>query len=415
MKRYVFILFFSQSVIYSQSLSDSIESFRWDYPLTKKLSQTWDINQWKNQNQYLFSYDSNNKLSEWIFQYYTNENWKNEGKTVNQYNSFQQLVNSFAYYWSSDWILNHRITNTYDSLSNQIQSLNELWRNNDWVNFKRWIREFNENQMTVQISQRFEDSIWQNQFRYSYLYDSYGNNIEYIVEAWYFNNWKKSSKHTFLYNSNNNWIENEIYIWNNEWEPYHKYVRVYENENMVEEIEYYWLDSTNIYENTFKKKFVYEQSLLKEEYWSIYSDYLSTWQNYIMFNSNYNSYNYLDERLKYYWSNQTYNLSSREANFYNVPSNVEDDVLYKRKISIGVYPNPFNSSFKIRLNINAPQKITMYLYDIRGRRVKSLIDSFISDNVGEYEFYLDDLSSGVYLINLETNQQIVTEKLLYLK
>lgn len=415
MKRYIFILFFLQSVLFSQSLIDSIESYKWDYPLIKKLNQSWETNQWKNQNEYLFSYDSFNNLSEWIFQYFINENWENESKTVNEYNSIQQLVYAFAYYWLNDWILNYRITNTYDSLNNQVQSLNELWRNNVWVNFNRWIREYNGNQLIVQTTQRFEDSIWQNQFRYSYLYDSYSNNIEYVVESWFLNNWENSSKYTFSYNSNNDWIENVIYIWNTEWNPYHKYERSYENENLVEEIEYYWSDSTNTFEHTFKKNFLYEQSLLKEEFWSYYSDSLSSWQNYIMFISNYNNFNYLSEILKYYWSNNTYNLFSREANFYNLPNNVEHEVLVEGKISFDIYPNPFNSSFKLRLIINAPQKITIYLYDILGRRIKPLVDNFFFDNVSEFEFSLDDLSSGVYLINLEANKQIITEKLLYLK
>lgn len=415
MKRYIFILFLLQSMLYSQSLSDSIESNRWEYPLAKTLNQSWELNQWKNQNQYIFSYDSNNNLSEWIFQYFINEVWENESKTVNEYNSIQQLIHSFGYYRLDDWILNYRITNTYDSLNNQIQSLKELWRNNDWVNFNRWIREYNRNQLIVQTSQRFEDSIWQNQFRYSYLYDSYGNNIEYMVEGWYWNNWEKISKYTFSYNSNNNWIENVIYIWSTEWKPYHKYERSYENENLVEEIEYYWSDSTNTFEYTFKKDFLYDQSLLREEYWNYYSDSLSSWINFIMFNSNYNSYNYLDERKKYYWLDSTYKINSRELFYYDSPNNIEDEILVADKILIDVYPNPFNSSFKLRLNIKTPQKVTVYLYDILGRRIKSLIDNFIFDDVSEFEFNLDDLSSGVYLINLETDQQLVTKKLIYLK
>jgi len=269
--------------------------------------------------------------------------------------------------------------------------------------------------LIVQTSQSFEDSIWQNQYRYSYIYDSFGNNIEYIVEAWFENNWEKSSKYTFSYNSNNNWIENVIYIWNNEWKPYHKYERSYQDENLIEEIEYYWSDSTNSFEYTFKKDFLYEQSLLKEEHWSYYSDSLSSWINFIMFNSNYNNYNYLDERIKYYWLDSTYNINSRESYYYDLPNNIENEILVADKILIDVYPNPFNSSFKLRLNIKTPQKITVYLYDILGRRIKLLIDRYVFDNISEYEFSLNELSSGVYLINLETDQHIITKKLLYMK
>jgi hypothetical protein len=72
------------------------------------------------------------------------------------------------------------------------------------------------------------------------------------------------------------------------------------------------------------------------------------------------------------------------------------------------YPNPFNSNTKISFIIHDRSDITINVFDMLGRRVRSLLDSQLQ--AGEYSITWDGrsdrgvrLSSGVYFYNLKTD------------
>lgn len=86
-----------------------------------------------------------------------------------------------------------------------------------------------------------------------------------------------------------------------------------------------------------------------------------------------------------------------------------DFILYQN------YPNPFNSQTKIRFYIPRTDFITLKVYDVLGREVAKLVNEFLT--AGMYEIILDsrDLSSGVYLYTLKSNQSTLTKKMLLIK
>ncbi len=90
------------------------------------------------------------------------------------------------------------------------------------------------------------------------------------------------------------------------------------------------------------------------------------------------------------------------------------------------YPNPFNPSTTISFNVpgaagkagGAP--VSLNVYDIRGRRVKSLIDSALEPGSHRVTWNGNDdsgakVSSGVYLYTLEIAERACTRKMLILK
>ncbi|NQT35602.1 T9SS type A sorting domain-containing protein [bacterium] len=80
-----------------------------------------------------------------------------------------------------------------------------------------------------------------------------------------------------------------------------------------------------------------------------------------------------------------------------------------------IYPNPFNSSFRGNFSVSRPGRITLKMFDIRGREVEVLIDGH--RDVGRHAFSYNgsDLSAGVYLLRMESEELIDTIKLLHLK
>jgi photosystem II stability/assembly factor-like uncharacterized protein len=79
------------------------------------------------------------------------------------------------------------------------------------------------------------------------------------------------------------------------------------------------------------------------------------------------------------------------------------------------YPNPFNPSTTIRFDLLVDGNVELILYDILGRKVKTLING--TKQIGRYEIQFDasNLASGVYIYQLKANEFISSKKMLLLK
>ena len=128
--------------------------------------------------------------------------------------------------------------------------------------------------------------------------------------------------------------------------------------------------------------------------------------NHKLFESN-NSYKIIDFKV----SNSNNDLV--QINYLN--ESIPSAFILKQN-----YPNPFNPVTSIEIDILNADNITLTIYDINGREVKLLAQG--SYQPGNYKFSwdsLDDLgqklSSGIYIYQLKTSDNISTKKMLLLK
>jgi len=79
------------------------------------------------------------------------------------------------------------------------------------------------------------------------------------------------------------------------------------------------------------------------------------------------------------------------------------------------YPNPFNPITRIKFDI--PQKgfVSLKIFDVLGREVKSLVSEMKSPGSYSVDFNAVGLSSGLYIYRLETNGFIDTKKMVLIK
>ncbi|MBN1634335.1 MAG: T9SS type A sorting domain-containing protein [Ignavibacteria bacterium] len=79
------------------------------------------------------------------------------------------------------------------------------------------------------------------------------------------------------------------------------------------------------------------------------------------------------------------------------------------------YPNPFNSYTIIKYYLINEDNINLAIYDITGRKIKTLKN--IREKRGEYEYLFDasDLSTGVYFYTLKTNGRKLTKTMILIK
>jgi hypothetical protein len=102
----------------------------------------------------------------------------------------------------------------------------------------------------------------------------------------------------------------------------------------------------------------------------------------------------------------------------------EDESIYNApvptKLELSNYPNPFNPSTTIAFSVPEAGKVRLTVYNIRGQRVRSLID----DNMmrGFHKVIWDgkdngkhSVSSGLYFVRIDTGNNTVIKKVMMLK
>ncbi len=79
------------------------------------------------------------------------------------------------------------------------------------------------------------------------------------------------------------------------------------------------------------------------------------------------------------------------------------------------FPNPFNSTTQIAFVLNRGEFVTLTLYDVRGRKIKTVVKGFLPP--GEHRFKIDagNLTSGIYLYCLRAGQFPCARKMVLLK
>ena len=79
------------------------------------------------------------------------------------------------------------------------------------------------------------------------------------------------------------------------------------------------------------------------------------------------------------------------------------------------YPNPFNPSTNIRFSVPYKMKVRINVYDIMGRKIAELINEKKSAGTYEVNFAAKNLSSGVYIYQLEYSGKVISKKMLLIK
>ncbi len=79
------------------------------------------------------------------------------------------------------------------------------------------------------------------------------------------------------------------------------------------------------------------------------------------------------------------------------------------------YPNPFNPTTTISFAIPEESFVSVKIFNIHGEEVTTLINKFLSAGFYSVNFNAHNLSGGIYLYQVKTNNQTITKKMLLLK
>lgn len=79
------------------------------------------------------------------------------------------------------------------------------------------------------------------------------------------------------------------------------------------------------------------------------------------------------------------------------------------------YPNPFNPVTKISFTISNNAFVSLKVYDMSGREVKSLVNEFKSPGNYSADFNASDLTSGVYFYKIQAGDYTDVKKMILIK
>ncbi len=142
------------------------------------------------------------------------------------------------------------------------------------------------------------------------------------------------------------------------------------------------------------------------------TDYIWTSKTHDLFRHEYNFTQVCEEPS----DNSTNNYQLKLINYPIITTSVEneDDIRLAYTLSQN-YPNPFNPTTQINYSIPTSSRVSLIVYDIVGREVKTLVNEF--QNAGRYsvDFNAQGLASGIYFYRLNSGQFFEIKKLTLLK
>lgn len=109
------------------------------------------------------------------------------------------------------------------------------------------------------------------------------------------------------------------------------------------------------------------------------------------------------------WATYEFSLSGTVA-----VNNYEENIPYKFSLNQN-FPNPFNPVTLISYDIPVPGHVSVKIYDMLGKEIKTLVNEFQTPGSHSVNFNADGLSSGVYFYSLNTEGFSQVKRMVLLK
>lgn len=94
---------------------------------------------------------------------------------------------------------------------------------------------------------------------------------------------------------------------------------------------------------------------------------------------------------------------------------VDDETIIPETFQCDIFPNPFNPTTTISLNLPAATAVRLHVYDIFGCLVTTLIDGYQDAGYHEVTFDGSTLTSGVYFYKFKAGQHEASGKMVLIR
>lgn len=325
-----------------------------------------------NNFRYLYSYNTNGKTEERIYQTWDGSSWININRFTYTYNSFgSNVTTSISNFSNNTWGETSRTENTYNAQGTLIQILTKEIQNGVLVDKNRYTNTVDNLQRTTdRKTEIYNNNTWANEGREVYYHTGNSTNVDSI----------------YLYSWNTN---------SNIWEPTRRTTQKFNGQNLITEWITYQLPA-----NKPQQKWVYDYNnqnlqILWEQYsWSTNNN---VWNILAKDVTSYDNLGRISENIYYQPSMGTLQFSSRYIYNYEADSSILSlnafswvnngwqpdvdryDYFEERKELSGLqslqnnsakaYPNPFTNNTIIEFESNQSEFVYAQVTDPTGRLV----------------------------------------------
>ena len=109
-------------------------------------------------------------------------------------------------------------------------------------------------------------------------------------------------------------------------------------------------------------------------------------------------------------------ILSKAHTFFTTPVSVEDETeIIPKDFSLSIYPNPFNPTAKINFRNSEAGKYQIRVFNLLGEEVMMLFNDYLETGNHTFELRMNNLPSGIYLVNVRSENINLSEKVVFLK
>ena len=361
-----------------------------DLVVLEVLFMDWEGGAWVNSAKNIMTYDANEYVIEMLLLAWEEGVWINAMKYFMTNNNYGWPLVTLGKAWDPEqltWVDMIRMTTSYDQGIYPLETLMEFYFQGAWMNmmnmFYTWSNDLLMEILT--LSWDFMALQWEYDTKEIFTYDANDLNIEKLNLDWDGMAWVNETIKYLFYDGQGHNIENWTDSWENGvWVDYLHFLFYYDGSwNNIEEVSEIW--------------------------------YNSMWTNHQRFLFTYDVNNNLIEELSMDWQSRGWEYVSKALFFYGTVGIDDDHGFEVNSINAEIIPNPFYFSTNIQLILNQDAYVTIGIYDLTGRCVKSLINEFMLS--GEHLVTWDAtddghvrINSGIYFCRIQVDQALRTYK-----
>ena len=86
--------------------------------------------------------------------------------------------------------------------------------------------------------------------------------------------------------------------------------------------------------------------------------------------------------------------------------------LLKESLGFSFFPNPVDQTAQIKFNLSNSENVSINLFDISGRLVKTLADANMPAGANSVSFDKAEMNKGVYFLKVETSNGSFSHKVM---
>jgi hypothetical protein len=405
---------------------------------------------WINTGKTLYTYDANSRVSVGTYQLWDTisnsfENSYRDSLTYNASGNVTFVSTETGETWEdSAWKTDGRDTYTYDGNGYLISILGETWFGGSWVNsdLQTYIRNSNGTVKEL-LAQNWnnETSEWENYYKYTCTYSDAGERRTRLVENWIEGAWVTSERWTYTFSGNNLTHDLVEYNYlNGGWEIDRQDTVTYNGNGTVSQwIQQVWYEDEGIWVNFVRQDYVYTTAcalpltLLNFTGTKNNNSVLLTWKTANEINTSHftvqrsldavdfsdiktvpatpgsitKTYSFTDNVAGIKAPKIYYRLKMVDNDGKFKMSNVVLVTLANQGLRFTIKPNPAKNYFVITYDESALSDALVTVTDFSGR---SVLKQTITLSGGQ-KINISTLPKGVYMVTINTGNNITTQKL----